>query len=55
MSKFNSRLESCTIIPRNEDDVLFHADEDGNIMCNLYEYTILPNEEYERILDQPES
>ena len=49
MSKFKSNLFKCQIIPRNTGDILFYFDSEGRILCNLNKYTILPNEEYEKL------
>ena len=55
MYKFKSDLSECQIIPRSMGDILFYFDSEGQILCNLNKYTILPNEEYEKLKHQSEA
>jgi len=52
---FKNQLHECKLIPRNTGDILFYITEDQKIMCDLDRYTILPNEEYEKLKVQSET
>jgi hypothetical protein len=48
-----SRLEQCQLILRESGDILFEWEEKtGDIRCNLYQYTIVPNEIYNAMIDK---
>jgi hypothetical protein len=46
-------VKNCNLITRDTDDVIFHGEPDeGLIHPYLDGYTILPNEQYEKLVDQ---
>ncbi|MDY6895512.1 MAG: hypothetical protein SVO01_08885 [Thermotogota bacterium] len=56
MSKnsFKNQLVECNLIPRKLGDVLFTINKNNEILCDLCRYTILPNEQYEKLIHQSE-
>jgi hypothetical protein len=44
-------VTNCNLIKRKENDILFHA-EDKTIHPYLDRYTILPTEQYEKLVNQ---
>lgn len=47
---FKCQLHECCLITRHPDDILFYLNMNGEILCNLDRYAILPMEEYEKLV-----
>ena len=52
--KIESKLTNCIIVPKDDDDYLFHA-EGGFVYANLDGYAIIPTEEYHLLKGKKES
>lgn len=39
-----SKLDKCQLIPRKHGDILFEIKKGGEVICDLFQYTIVPNE-----------
>lgn len=50
--KTNSYVENCRVKPRKEGIVPIYQDVDGNVIIKMDGYTVIPNEEFDAIVER---